>query len=201
VVTSVELQLRRIDARFSADPDGFIENTEELTLEEYAFVGQLIQLYYFADFCARRIIDAVREAAFGPEKRNASKLMEKEVFPALEKATKLLWDGNVKANILKAAETIGMHRHARHNFAHWACRRVPGEDVWIMLSKDAREGKRRDGRDRDSYQTSYGFVELSSLRTEMEKLNAHTHNLSVYAYQLETRIDQVRKGIKSGKAP
>jgi hypothetical protein len=199
--SDVKALLSRIDDQFEIDPDAFIEATDELTTEDYAFIGQMIQLYCFADFCARRVIDAIREAAFGPHKRNASRLMEKEVFPALEKAAKLLWDGNVKTNLLKAAGTIGMHRHMRHNFAHWAARRIPGEDVWIILSKDAREGKRRDGRERDSYQSSYGLVHLQSLRDEMEKLNAHTHNLSVYAYQLETRIGEVTKGIKEGRAP
>lgn len=32
--TSVEARLRAIDARFDADSDGFIETTEELSLED-----------------------------------------------------------------------------------------------------------------------------------------------------------------------
>jgi hypothetical protein len=197
---NVKALLLKLDAALDADPDGFIEASLEPTADDLAFIGHFIQLYCFADYCARRIIDAIREAAIGPEARNASKLFEKDVFPSLEKAAHRLWDGKVKTNLLKAAGTIGMHRQHRHTFAHWAVRRVPEEDVLLLLSKDAREGKRRDGHERDSYQSSFGFVALPPMRTEVEKLNAHTHILSVYAYELETRIEEVREGIRTGRA-
>lgn len=192
---AVKALLIRLDEAFEADPDGFIEATLEPTIEDLAFIGHFIQLYCFADYCARRIIDAIREAAIGPKARNASKLMEKEVFPALEKAARRLWDGKLKTALLNAAGTIGMHRQHRHTFAHWAARRIPGTDALIVLSKDAREGKRRDGYERDSYQSSYGIFILPPLRAEVEKLNAHTHNLSVYAYEMETSIDELRQGM------
>lgn len=198
---NVKALLLRLDAAFDANPDGFIEASLEPTADDLAFIGHFIQLYCFADYCARRIIDAIREAAIGPQARNASKLMEKEVFPSLEKAARRLWDGNLKTNLLQAEGTIDMHRQHRHTFAHWAARRVPGEDVLILLSKDAREGKRRDGYERDSYQSSYGLLALPPFRAEVEKLNTHTHNLSVYAYELETRIDEVSRGIRTGRAP
>ena len=62
--TATLTRLEQLCAAFDADPDGFLEATVEPTDEDFRMIGKFIQTYCFADFCARRTIDAIRQAAF-----------------------------------------------------------------------------------------------------------------------------------------
>ena len=185
-------KLQALDAAFDADPEGFMKATTELTGDEYRLVGRLIQLYCFADYCARRSIDAVREAALGPDKRNASVLKDAQVFPKLREAALMLWECDLRDALVRAADILVMHYQMRHNFAHWAARRIPKENAIIILSKNATEGRRRHGLQTDEYVSNYGLFSVTTLTEEMKKLDQHVHNLSVAAYELEHRVDEMR---------
>ena len=185
-------RVQQIHAEFDADADRFLETTENLSDEDHRLVGRLIQLYCWADYCGRRIIDAIREAALGPKSRNASRLQNAQVFPKLREAGLVLGAGEVQDTLVRAADILELHYQMRHNFAHWAARRVRDEDVIVILSKNAKEGARRHGLTADEYETNYGFFPVPSLVEEMRKLDQHVHNLSVAAYELEHRIDEMR---------
>jgi len=93
-------------------------------------------------FCARRTIDGLREAAFGPQARNGSMLQDAQVFPKLRNAAELLSNGKFKDDLTRAADIFMMHHQQRHNFAHWTVRRGQSEDAMKILSKNAREVRR-----------------------------------------------------------
>ncbi|GGB87888.1 hypothetical protein GCM10011494_02790 [Novosphingobium endophyticum] len=195
--TAAFARLQQLHAAFDADPDGFLEATIEPTDDDYRMIGKLIQTYCFADFCARRTIDAIREAAFDATKRNGSMLQDAQVFPKLREAAGLLWAGEVKDQLERASDIMEMHRVQRHAFAHWAVRRFPDEDAMIILSKNAREGERRHGHNADAYESSYGFFAPSQLIEEMRKIDKHVHALSAHAHYLETNVDELRREFDS----
>ena len=128
-------QIIEIKKRFDADPDGFLAATTDLCEVDFALMGKLIQLYCYADLNARRIIDSLRHAMFGPEARCASRLQDAQVFPKLREVVSELWDSNLKEGVLKAVDTVEMHRIHRHNFAHWAARRVAAKRRWFCSRK------------------------------------------------------------------
>ena len=164
--------------------------------EDFALIGKLIQTYCFADVNARRIIDSLRHASIGPEARNASRLPDGQVFPYLGKAVdETLPEGSLRDGLLRAAGTVDMHRIHRHNFAHWAVRRIAKYDMFIMFSKNAREAERRDGEPPEGNELKYGLVPLPELRAELSKLVGHSEYLARQAARMENEFDQLREGL------
>ena len=137
--------ITKIKTSFESDPTALINQTQNLNQADVAMIGTVIQLYCYADFNARRIVDVLRHAATG-KPRSVSRLQDAQVFPTLEGLVREhLWDGQLKDGLLHAASTVEMHRLHRHNFAHWIARRVKGADALVMFSMNAREAERRDG--------------------------------------------------------
>ena len=157
---------------------------------DFALMGKLIQLYCYADLNARRIIDALRHAAFGPQARCASRLQDAQVVPKLVEIAAELWESNLKEGILKAANTVELHRSHRHNFAHWAARRVGSEEALVLFTKNAREAERRDGDPLGSDLLKYAIVPLGSFAEELKKLEGHAQYLAQSAAHVERLINE-----------
>jgi hypothetical protein len=186
-------QLAEIKARFDADPDGFLATTDDLRESDFALMGRLIQLYCYSDLNARRIIDALRHALIGPEARYASRLQDAQVFPKLREIVAELWESNLKEGILKAADTVEMHRIHRHNFAHWAARRVGNEDALVLFTKNAREAERRDGEAQEPDELKYGIFPLATFGRELEKLDGHAKYLAEAAVHVERHFAELQQ--------
>lgn len=184
-------QITEIKKRFDADPDAFLSATVNLRESDFALMGKLIQLYCYSDMNARRIIDSLRHAAFGPEARYASRLQDAQVFPKLREVTAELWESTMKEGILKAADTVELHRIHRHNFAHWAARRVGNEDAVVLFTKNAREAERRDGDPQDPGELKYGIVPLTGFPEELVKLEGHAQYLADTAGHVERCFDDI----------
>lgn len=181
-----------IKTRFDADPDGFLRATRPLRQSDFVLIGKLIQLYCYADLNARRIIDALPNAAIGPEARYASRLRDAQVFPKLREIIEQLCESNLREGVLKAADTVEMHRIHRHNFAHWAARRVDTEDALVLFTKNAREAERRDGEPQDPEELKYGIVPLAGFPKEIQKLEGHAEYLAQSAAHIEQHLEEFR---------
>lgn len=186
-------QITDIKARFDADPDAFLSTTANLRESDFSLMGKVIQLYCYADLNARRIIDSLRHAAIGPDARYASRLQDAQVFPKLREIAAELWESNLKEGILKAADTVEMHRTHRHNFAHWAARRVGSEEALVLFTKNAREAERRDGEPQEPDQLKYAVVPLDGFAEEVLKLEGHTQYLAESASHVERFFDEFRE--------
>ena len=186
-------QITTLKDQLECDPDAFLRATIDLTDADMLVMGKFIQLYCYGDLNARRIIDALRLAAIGPNAMNASRLQDAQVFPKLREAADLLWDSNLKEGLHKAAETIELHRTHRHTFAHWAARRIPGHDALIVFSKNAREAERRDGIAPQPTEMKYGIVPMEGFKSELPKLEGHTLYLAESASHVETHIEEFRE--------
>lgn len=165
-------RISELKASFHAKPFDFLETTTDLSDDDYALIGKLIQLYCFADLNARRIVDAIRHAALGTDARNASRLQDAQVFPTLrELVGRWIPESSLKEGLLKAAHTVELHRMHRHNFAHWAARKVREEDALILFTKNAREGERRDGIPQGPDEMKYAIVLLAPLKLRDREAN------------------------------
>ncbi len=193
VTERMQAHIIDIKTRFDADPDAFLSATTDLRDSDFALMGKLIQLYCYADLNARRIIDALRHAAFGAEARYASRLQDAQVFPKLREITAELWESNIREGILKAADNMEMHRVHRHNFAHWAARRVGSEEALVLFTKNAREAERRDGEPQQPDELKYAIVPLGIFVEEVQKLEGHAQYLAKSAAHVERYIDEFRQ--------
>ncbi|WP_133170145.1 hypothetical protein [Kumtagia ephedrae] len=189
----LQAQITEIKKRFEADPGKFLAGTTDLRDSDFALMGKLIQLYCYADLNARRIIDALRHAAVGPEARYASRLQDAQVFPKLREAASELWESNLKEGLLKASDTVEMHRIHRHNFAHWAARRVGSEEALVLFTKNAREAERRDGTPQSPDELKYAIVPLAGFPEEVKKLEGHAKYLADSAAHVEHYLDEFRQ--------
>lgn len=183
--------LKALDAEFKHNPDKFLEQARPPSLHDFALIGKLVQLYCFADFCARRIIDAVDEAAYGEEHQRAAHLKDHDVFAHLRRVAAKLKKENHRATANRAAGIMEMHRDNRHRLAHWAVRKTRDGKTFILLSKDARRASKEHGRTVGSRLVSYGFMTKKWLQREVEKLEDHAQNLNLMAALFEQNQNQL----------
>ena len=191
--------LASIKSAFEGDPQSFINQTADLKTTDITMIGTVVQLYCYADFNGRRIVDVLRHAALN-EPRSASRLQDAQVFPVL---TKLVIDhlpeNDLRSGLLSASETIEMHRCHRHNFAHWMARRVKGENALVMFSMNSKEAGRRGGALLDPKNAKYGILALDGFDAEVEKLKGHTNYLARTAAWLEREVGKLRENLAALK--
>lgn len=188
--------INRIKATFDRDPEQLFANTEYLTDREFLLIGKIIQLYCTADLNMRRIIDVIRHAALGPENRNGSLLQDAQVIPKLLDACELLPDSQTKEGILKAAESLKVHRDRRHDFAHAVARRVKGEQALILFSKKANEAMRRTQLPLAPDDLSYVVLPQKELEIQMRLLHGHTSYLATIAANFELNFADIQTELK-----
>lgn len=194
-----ETLLASIKSAFEGDPRSFINQTDNPKSTDILMIGTLIQLYCYADFNGRRIVDVLRPAALG-EPRSASRLQDSQVFPILTKlVTDHLPESDLRNGLLRASETVEMHRAHRHRFAHWMVRRVKSENALVMFSMNSKEVERRDGAALDPKEARYGILPLDRFDAEVEKLKGHTNYLARTAAWLEREVDKLREGLAGFK--
>lgn len=176
--------LARLGAQFDENPDAFIEASKRPTAKDFQLIGTFVQVYCFAELSARQIIEMIDSVIPNQGKEAASRLAGHDVFPHLILAANRFKNsskGNVKETLIRAAGIVGMHRQMRHTFAHWTVRRVEGDKAFLLLSKNAQEGKKRTGTMPMVGCMNYGIVAKETLRRELRKLEEHTQNLSIVA--------------------
>lgn len=114
------------------------------------------------------------------------------MFPKLREIVEQLWESNLKEGVLRAADTVEMHRIHRHNFAHWAARRVDTDDALVLFTKNAREAERRDRDPQEPDELKYGIVPLAGFPREVQKLEGHAEYLAQSAAHVEQHLEEFR---------
>ena len=189
--------LAAVKAAFEGDPQSFISQTVDPSSADVLMIGTVVQLYCYADFNGRRIVDVLRHVALG-EPRTASRLQDAQVFPMLTRLVEEhLPGGNLRDGLLTASATFEMHRAHRHSFAHWIVRRVRGEDALAMFSMNAREAERREGGELAPQEAKFGILPLEGFGQEVEKLKGHTNYLARTAAWMERNVRGLREALPS----
>jgi len=178
------------------------EKTEQLRPEDYELIGRFIQVYCVSDYTARRIIKAMRDIASAPA-MDASKLTDKNVIEHLSKCGET-WTGQegIDVWIQAVAKTLEMHHHLRHAFAHFAARRLKGEEVLFLLTtsanhKDPPTGIRIETEipkqlTEGSHLASFRLIPLQQLSEELITLQKNAQSLSEFAHHLETNLVRLK---------
>ncbi|WP_146121012.1 hypothetical protein [Achromobacter sp. MYb9] len=186
-------KLEAIKTRLDAAPLDVLAESSNVSPADCELMGRFIQQYCFADLNARRIIDLLQHAALGECARNAGNLRDAQVFQKLRDVASSLWASDLKDGLFRASETIEMHRVHRHNFAHWAARRVRGEDALILFTLNATEARRRTGSPPESGELVYALVSTIGLREELDKLVGHTEYLAISAAYIDQNFELFSK--------
>jgi hypothetical protein len=185
-------QIASIQEEFDKTPDRYIGDTEMLSDADLTLVGTVVQLYGFTDLHARLIIDHIRHAALGPDQRNGSVIQDAQVYEKLIEAAELLPDGNTREGLIRAANTLSMHVMHRHHLAHWATRRVKGQDVFVMFTYNSKETKKRLGHPAEPEHLTYALLSLPPLRAELNKLQGHGRYLAAEAGRLQVNFNALK---------
>ena len=181
-------RIEAIRAQIEADPEAYLNQTAPPTEGDFAFMGRVIQSYCFADLNARRIIDHIHYVAFGRDKQNAGMLQDTQVFPKLREAAGVLPGGNIREGLVKAANTIEMHLVHRHQFAHWATRRIVDHDVLVMFTMNARQVEKRLGSKPSPDVMTFALVPLGPEREQLTVLEGHGRYLAEVAADIASKL-------------
>lgn len=188
-------RMERLRDAFEADTDVFLNLTIKLRRADLHLIGKVVQLYSYADFNARRIVSALEHASTG-DPRAVSGLQDWEVLRDLKAlARQHLPDGNLRDGILKAHGTLLMHRDHRHDFAHWATRRVKGADALVMFTMNAKSAEKRAGTPLGAQQSRFGILPLAGFRAEVRKLEGHANFLAAAAAHIDMHLVELRERI------
>ena len=152
-----------------------------LTGRDLLTVGILIQLFCYADFNARRILEIIdkvegRSPTAGQALRDGQVMSTlAERLPRLNLPEEEIEQARV---VLRMIDDFMIHRH---NLAHWAARRVPHADALLLMTKNTREARRRTGTGLSRYEMQYAVVPIPELRANIPILQNNADWLAVRA--------------------
>ncbi|MER8752428.1 hypothetical protein NKH57_24735 [Mesorhizobium sp. M1050] len=185
-------QIEAITERLESEKEWLSKLTVPPLDSDYLLIGKFIQIYAVTDLSARRVVDAMKSIALGPDKCNASTLNDKDVLDHIENMTAdWAWDEKVKDAVVRALMTLKMHRTHRHKFAHWVVRRFVYDDVLVALTMNAKQARNNQAPHQPGRAT-FGIFHTADIMSEMVKLQAHSDNLSKVAVHLETNASRLR---------
>lgn len=152
-------QLLDIEQFLEANPLSHVEN---LSSEDLQLIGGFVQMYNCIEYNLRRSIAVLAHAKLvtSPKKLNTSELV------------KIVKDGVAKMGLSKedVADTfqrldeIESRRDFRNLLAHWAAKRIIGNDALLLLSQDNSDLLRATGACGTHQDSGYCIVSLADLR-------------------------------------
>ena len=141
---------------------------ENLKPEDFRIIGAYVQLYNFLEFNCRRAVEVFagagmlqRPTAGKPQRVHVSKLVEtaRGVVERMDPAVEDVPDALAKL------DEIERRRGFRNLLAHWAARRIPGQDAIVLFSMDGYDERQISGADvpfRDNARTA--IIDLADIR-------------------------------------
>lgn len=185
MVASVDEDIREILRRLEG-----AESPRELSRlllgvgkEDFALIGELIQMYCMADALCRGLIAMLKERRLGVASDWAYSLVDSDVLSHTKKEARETALNIDKAGIIMAVDTIEMHRVFRHTFSHWVVKRYSDGKHLVALSKSAPDTIKRDGIALEGGKAKLMVFKIDLLMTELAKIKGHCKFLSeTHAY-------------------
>jgi hypothetical protein len=185
MVESVDEEIREI-IRLLESADGTRELPRLLLgvgKEDFALIGELIQMYCMADALCRGLIAMLQERRLGTTSDLAYSLTDTDVLLHTKKEARETALTIDKAGIISAVETFEMHRVFRHTFSHWLVKRYSDGKHLVALSKSTPDAKKRDGIALEGGNAKLMVFKIDLLMTELAKIKGHCRFLSqLHAY-------------------
>lgn len=162
-------------------PDQLAAELRPLTQQDYALIGAFVQLICFADFNIRRAANALQMAPGRTGRR--SKVYWMQDSQVIDYLIKLIREVDVPPDERDAGaaalEFISRMSELRHHLAHWATKRFPQANAFIMMTMNAKEGHRRSGiavSEEDAL--TYGVLFVSELERMIPHLSQASDELA-----------------------
>ena len=151
--------------------------------EDYALIGELIQMYCMADVLCRGLTAMLQEQRLGTASEAIFSFNDTDVLIHTKKEARETGLNIDKAGIILAVETLEMHRLFRHTFSHWVIKRYMDGKHLVALSKSAPDAFKRDGVALEGGKAKLAVFRIDLLLAELEKIKGHCRFLSeIHAY-------------------
>jgi hypothetical protein len=194
--TELFSQLHR---KIKEESDSFIASTENLTNDDYILIAKFIQGYCFADYNARRVLDALREAELGARWQSSGRSQDAQIFSMLADTAERLPHFEIQKSIIEAAKKIEEHREHRNMLAHLAARRIVDYDCFLLFSKNSKESKRNYEVEHEKDEFTYGFMHVPSIKGILDELELHMKNIASAAHSIKMNMQKYEKIFKKVK--
>lgn len=150
-----------------------LEHTERLRPTDLQWMAELIQLYNHIEFNLRRCIEVFTLAGMieqSDKKTPMGGLSRIALTGIRQLEDGAFWEARIKE--------IELHRDMRNLFAHWAARRITGEDAYLILTKNPQESNKRLGRSIDHDHSTHGIVLIKDLKWLVAHISQHDRLLA-----------------------
>jgi hypothetical protein len=143
-------ELKSLNDKLSSLPPEALLTFPPLTAKDFAIFGAVIQTYNYIEFNLRRAMSTFSAVGLlSSEQRKrlprlaGFKLTQavKEVATEIHRTTGM--DGEAESHL----EAIQQNQPMRNLLAHWAARRVPDEDYFLLVGKDDRDARQVLGKE------------------------------------------------------
>jgi hypothetical protein len=141
-------RMQMLEAIVAATPREKLMDFPVLEPQDHLLIGTFIQTFNYMDLNLRRAIETFAHAKLLPQEasKRYPRIHSSEVAAAVEGAVKAM-DPAVEdiPDTLNLLHIIERRREVRNLFGHWAARRIPNENAFMLLSKDEKDAKRLSG--------------------------------------------------------
>jgi len=155
--------------------------------DEFALIGELVQMYCIADALCRELIATLKEKRIGTASDSAYSLNDTDVLIHTKKEACETALNIHKAGVISAVETLEMHREFRHTFSHWVIKRYADGRHLVALSKSAPDAKKRDGIALEGGRAKLMVFRLGLLMEELTKIKGHC----MFLAELQAYLDSL----------
>lgn len=156
---------------------GDLSDLEPLTESDFCLIGKYVQLYNFIELNMRRSVEALAAVSLLDSKhtKEPARIPSAQLVTALKHAVSRM-DPAIE-DIQQSHEKLDeleLRRKIRNLLAHWAAKRIPGEDAIILFSKSGHDEKQISGRYTLGVSvTRTAFMDLADIRGMIEHLGPY----------------------------
>lgn len=169
-VAESALQLARIFGKISGNE---LAHSERLHSRDLQLIAELIQIYNFIEFNLRRCIELFTHVGLIEKSEKIIPMVHLSRV-ALSAISKVEGGGPWESHL----KEIELHRERRNELAHWAARRITGEDALLILTMNPAETKKRIGQPADHMHSAHGVMLLKDLEWLVQHLSQYDRMLA-----------------------
>jgi len=186
-------ELREVHAWMREHGEAAIASLKPLSYQDMWAVGALVQLFAYADLTGRRILEHLR-AYRGEERPSFNKApRDTDVLGLVAEACRdLPLTEEEHAAVERRIKNMDGFQVNRNHAAHWAARMYPHGDVFVFMTMNAREAKRRTGHELSEFALQYALAPGPALRSSIDMLQEDVEWLSGLMQELWERFPIAR---------
>ena len=175
-----ELQALQVKLKAATSPE--IANWPQPTKDDLVIIGGIVVLYSYIDLNLRRIVE-VLELCGRLDMRKRK--MANATITEVERAILSLPDW-APANRFALGQ-VAENRGIRNLVAHFAVRRFPADNAFVLITKSARDFKREFGYEPEPGEVFTAILQVSQLRELLRSIEGVLKWLSVATKEIEAQ--------------